>query len=41
MAQESVKTLNLMMQGKKTKVEKVTLPAELVIRESCQSLKSA
>ncbi len=41
MAEESVKTLsNLMFSKKKTKVEKVVLPVELVIRESCQPLKS-
>jgi LacI family transcriptional regulator len=38
MAQESVKELNLLMSKKKTKVEKIILPAELVIRESCQKI---
>lgn len=41
MAEESVKTLNLLMHHKKEKLEKVVLPAEVVVRESCQSPKSA
>lgn len=40
MAEESVKELNRLMSEKKPKVKKVTLPAELVIRESCQPLKA-
>lgn len=42
MAQEAVKELNLLMSGKKkgTKIKKVVLPTELVIRESCQPIKS-
>ena len=41
MAQESVKILDsLMGPQKKTKVEKVALPTELVIRESCQPFRS-
>ncbi len=36
MAEESVKELNLLMSGKKKKIEKVVLPTELVIRESCR-----
>ncbi len=40
MAQESVKRLNLMMASKqKLKAEKIVLPTELVIRESCQKIK--
>jgi LacI family transcriptional regulator len=38
MAQESVKALSLLMSKKKTKPEKIILPTELVIRESCQKL---
>ena len=38
MAEESVKELSLLMSKKKTKIDKVFLPAELVIRESCRSL---
>ena len=38
MAQESVKQLSLLMSKKKTKPEKIMLPAELVIRESCQRI---
>ena len=43
MAQESVKELNFLMspKGKSVKINKVSLPTELVIRESCQSPKSA
>jgi DNA-binding LacI/PurR family transcriptional regulator len=42
MAEESVKKLNLLMgPEKKTKVEKISLPTELVIRESCRPLKTA
>lgn len=42
MAEESVKLLNtLMTQKKKEKPKNVILPAELVVRESCQPLKSA
>lgn len=42
MAQEAVKELNLLMSGKKkgSKIKKVVFPTELVIRESCQPLKS-
>ena len=41
MAEGSVKKLNLLMEGKKkTGIEKVLLPTELVIRESCQSPRS-
>jgi LacI family transcriptional regulator len=36
MAQESVKELNLLMSKKKTKIEKIILPTELIVRESCQ-----
>jgi LacI family transcriptional regulator len=39
MAQESVKELNLLMSKKKTKIDKIILPTELVIRESCQPFK--
>ncbi len=38
MAQESVKELSLLMSKKKTKPEKIILPTELVIRESCQKI---
>ena len=38
MAQESVKELSRLMSKKKTRVEKIMLPAELVIRESCQKI---
>jgi len=38
MAQESVKVLSLLMSKKKTKAEKIFLPTELVIRESCQKI---
>jgi LacI family transcriptional regulator len=38
MAQEGVKELNLLMAKKKTAIDKVVLPTELVIRESCQPL---
>jgi LacI family transcriptional regulator len=41
MAEESVKELNRLMTEKKSKVKKMLLPVELVIRESCQPLKSA
>lgn len=41
MAEESVKELNRLMTEKKTKIKKVLLPTELVIRESCQPFKSA
>ncbi len=37
MAQESVKKLNLIMTKKKVKPEKIVLPTEMVIRESCQA----
>jgi len=41
MAQESVRILHsLMGPQKKTKVEKIALPTELVIRESCQPFRS-
>lgn len=36
MAQEAVKKLHSLMQDKTTKIDKVTLPTELVIRESCR-----
>lgn len=36
MAEDSVKELNLLMSGKKKKIEKIILPTELVIRESCR-----
>jgi DNA-binding LacI/PurR family transcriptional regulator len=39
MAEESVKELNRLMSDKKSKVKKIILPAELVIRESCQPIK--
>jgi LacI family transcriptional regulator len=35
MAEDSVKELSLLMSGKKKKIEKIILPTELVIRESC------
>ncbi|MDD5079604.1 MAG: LacI family DNA-binding transcriptional regulator [Candidatus Omnitrophica bacterium] len=42
MAQDSVKELNILMAdknaGKKTQAKKIFLPAELVIRESCQQI---
>jgi len=38
MAEESVKQLNRLMANKKAKREKIILAAELVIRDSCQSL---
>jgi DNA-binding LacI/PurR family transcriptional regulator len=41
MAEESVKELNRLMSDKKSKVKKIILPAELVIRESCQPIKSS
>jgi len=41
MAEESVKELKRLMSDKKPKVKKVYLPAELVIRESCQPVKSS
>lgn len=37
MGEESVKLLNAVMSQKKTRPQKIILPAELVIRESCQS----
>jgi LacI family transcriptional regulator len=37
MAQESVKELNLIMSKKKIEPEKIVLPTEMVIRESCQA----
>lgn len=39
MAEESVKKLNDLMSKKQTKNEKIVLPTELVIRDSCQALK--
>jgi len=39
MAEESVKELKRLMSDKKPKVKKIYLPAELVIRESCQPIK--
>ncbi len=41
MAEESVKELKRLMSDKKPKVKKIYLPAELVIRESCQPVKSS
>ncbi|OGX41201.1 MAG: hypothetical protein A2984_02100 [Omnitrophica WOR_2 bacterium RIFCSPLOWO2_01_FULL_41_12] len=42
MAEESVKVLNLLMSAKEPqKTKKILLPAELVIRESCQPIKAA
>ncbi len=41
MAEESVKELKRLMSDKKPKVKRVILPAELVIRESCQPVKSS
>jgi LacI family transcriptional regulator len=43
MAEESVKELNSLMNPKKKseRIKKLVLPTELVIRESCQALKSA
>jgi LacI family transcriptional regulator len=38
MAQDSVKELNLLMEGKKAKGKKVYLPTELVVRESAQHI---
>jgi len=38
MAEEGIKELNLLLSKKKTKIEKVMLPTELVIRETCQPL---
>ncbi|MFA5118582.1 MAG: LacI family DNA-binding transcriptional regulator [Candidatus Omnitrophota bacterium] len=38
MAEESVKRLDQIMSKKKTKIEKLVLPAELVVRDSCQPL---
>lgn len=39
MAQESIKVLNLLMRSnKKSPAKRIALPAELVIRESCQKL---
>ncbi len=38
MAQESVKRLNVIISKKEAKVEKIVLPTELVIRESCRKL---
>jgi DNA-binding LacI/PurR family transcriptional regulator len=38
MAEESVKRLDQIMSKKKTKVERIVLPAELVVRDSCQQL---
>ncbi|MDD5729988.1 MAG: LacI family DNA-binding transcriptional regulator [Candidatus Omnitrophica bacterium] len=40
MAEDSVKKLNLLISSKKTKIEKTFLPTELVIRDSCQPLKT-
>lgn len=43
MAEESVKELNRLinLRGKEPQVKKVLLPTELIIRESCKSLKSS
>lgn len=41
MAEESVKELKRLMSDKKPKIKKIYLPAELVIRESCQPVKSS
>jgi len=38
MAQESVRELSLLMSKKKSEFEKIILPTELVIRESCQKI---
>ncbi|MCX5711628.1 MAG: LacI family DNA-binding transcriptional regulator, partial [Candidatus Omnitrophica bacterium] len=38
MAQDSVKRLNAVISNKDTKIEKMVLPTELVIRESCRKL---
>jgi len=40
MAEEAVKELNALMSDKKKKAEKIILPTELVIRESCRSVSS-
>lgn len=40
MAQESVKELNRLMTDSKAKAKKIVLPTELVIRESCQPIRS-
>ena len=39
MAEEAVKRLNLLISGKDKTVKKLILPTELVVRESCRSLK--
>jgi len=39
MAQESVKVLKSLMLGKKKSIEKIVLPTELVVRESCAPLR--
>ncbi|MFA5410953.1 MAG: LacI family DNA-binding transcriptional regulator [Candidatus Omnitrophota bacterium] len=41
MAEEGLKTLSRIMVNKSAPVKKVLLPTELVVRESCRSLKSA
>ena len=38
MAEESVKELDILMSGKREKPNKVILPTELIIRESCRPL---
>lgn len=40
MAEEGVKKLNQLLSKKQTKVERIVLPSELVIRDSCQNYKS-
>jgi LacI family transcriptional regulator len=40
MAQEAVKLLHLLMQGKIKSVKKVSLPTALIIRESCKQIKA-
>jgi DNA-binding LacI/PurR family transcriptional regulator len=40
MAEESVKKLNLLLSKPKARIEKIFLPTELVIRESCQKIDS-
>jgi len=40
MAEESVKELNRLMNTKGSAPKKILLPAELVVRESCSSLKN-
>jgi LacI family transcriptional regulator len=40
MAEEAVKLLNLNISGKDKTIKKITLPTELVIRESCRPIES-